>query len=119
MLATSCPLWGGLWSSSPEGQGSREGKAAPTHCSISVFEQSERLYPCIPQTRIYCWIGFGCGRKREPKNRITVFALSNWAKEVPFTEMINTTEGADLGEKRQDFSFGRVKFEMIIRQTPK
>lgn len=55
------------------------------------------------------------GEEERPHYRITVFALSNWAKEVPFTEMINTGEGADLGEKRQDFSFGRVKFEMIIR----
>ena len=34
---------------------------------------------------------------------------------VLFTETVNTGEGADLGGRHQDFRFGHIKFEMIMR----
>ena len=34
---------------------------------------------------------------------------------VLFTEMVNTGEGTDLGGGHQDFRFGHIKFEMIMR----
>ena len=53
----------------------------------------------------------------EKENSVALRSLSwttGWMR-VLFTEMVNTGEGTDLGGGHQDFRFGHIKFEMIMR----
>ena len=53
----------------------------------------------------------------EKENSVALRSVSwttGWVG-VLFTEMVNTGEGADLRGRHQDFRFGHVKFEMIMR----
>lgn len=115
VLAISCPLWGGLWSvSPPEGPGQLGGEGS-THF-IEAFPRLNSHKGCVPaylmvsvQDLLLDWV-WGVGARKNSRSL-------PWAtgRMSAIYRDDRHGEGADLGEKRQDFSFGWVNFEMIIR----